>query len=135
MPRLEAPLPVFVYGTLRPGAARGPAAARLAREATCLGPARVRGRLYRVHWYPGLVPSTAEEWVLGDLFALPHRGGLLQALDAYERFRPSQPKRGDFRRDVWEVTGPEGPVRAWVYGYHGPVSERLRIQSGDFLNR
>lgn len=138
MPRrlIRSSPPVFVYGTLRPGAHGNPVAARLRREAAHLGPARVRGRLYRVHWYPGLVPDPdASCWVTGDLFALPPRGDLLAALDAFERYRPAQPRRGDFRRALHEVDTASGPVRAWVYAYHGPVQAGTLIGSGDFLAR
>lgn len=134
MSRLIGRLPVFVYGTLRPEAARGPAAARLMRQGRVLGPARFRGRLYRVQWYPGAVASEAEEWVVGDLIALPAQGDLLARLDAFERYDPRAPHRGEFRRGAWEVEGPEGPMPAWVYTYHGPVWSGARIWSGDFLD-
>ncbi|WP_138465402.1 gamma-glutamylcyclotransferase [Poseidonocella sp. HB161398] len=133
--RRERDLPVFVYGTLRPAAARLPVARRLMREGRLIGPARCPGRLYRIHWYPGLVAGDGpDEEVHGDLIALPPRSGLLALLDAYERFRPDQPRRGDFRRMARPVAGPAGRVEAWVYSYHGPVREDWRIPSGDFLD-
>ncbi len=134
MPRLSRDLPVFVYGTLRPAVAHVAAAKRLKREGRLIGPATVPGRLYMIHWYPGLVPSAEPgEVVHGELFSLPPKRGLMEMLDAYERFRPDQPKRCDFRRAECTVAGPEGAVQAWVYSYHGQVSEDRRIRSGDFI--
>lgn len=127
--------PVFVYGTLRPGAHGNRAATRLLREAKHLGPARLQAKLYRIHWFPGVVLSDdPDDRVKGDLFELPLRGELLAALDAYERYNPRRPKRGDFRRELQQVTTNTGQVTAWVYAYFGPVSEVQRIASGDFLS-
>ncbi|MEM8553433.1 MAG: gamma-glutamylcyclotransferase family protein [Pseudomonadota bacterium] len=128
--------PVFVYGTLRPGAHNNRAAQRLLREAKPLGPAWLQARLYRIHWFPGVILSDdPTDQVRGDLFALPARGNLLTALDVFERYDPKRPKRGDFRRDLHQVLTETGAAKAWVYTYHGPISQSARVLSGDFLAR
>ena len=83
LPGLCAPR-LFVYGTLKTGFDNRWAKA-LGESATLLGPARLRGRLYRVAHYPGLKRSArGNSWVVGELFRLHNPRKLLQALDRYE---------------------------------------------------
>jgi gamma-glutamylcyclotransferase (GGCT)/AIG2-like uncharacterized protein YtfP len=57
---------LFVYGTLRRGCG-SVEAQRLHAQATWLGQGRVRGRLYRVDWYPALVACrSGGDEVTGD---------------------------------------------------------------------
>jgi gamma-glutamylcyclotransferase (GGCT)/AIG2-like uncharacterized protein YtfP len=85
---MEACDHLFVYGTLRRGAQPNGHAALLHGAARFVGRGRVRGRLYRVSWYPGLVDSDdGHDTVVGDVFALPAGESLLAALDAYEDAR------------------------------------------------
>jgi gamma-glutamylcyclotransferase (GGCT)/AIG2-like uncharacterized protein YtfP len=89
---------LFAYGTLLAG--RRPAAiARATRRLAALGAATVRGRLYDLGAYPGLVldPAAASA-VHGTVFALPDDAALLAGLDAYEGFDPRRPARSLFVR-------------------------------------
>jgi len=117
---------LFVYGTLRRGA-RNRFAALLARSARFIGPAKARGRLYRIKHYPGFVPRGPHTgWVLGDVFAVPQRGKLLQALDLYEGLA--------FERTTTKVVLSSGrTIRAWVYCYALDIKGKRRIVSGDFF--
>ncbi len=108
---------LFVYGTLM-SATGHPMAARLAREATLLGPASIQGRLYRIAWYPGVVDTpNAEERVHGELYVLTDPVTSFAWLDAYEGLVAG-------RRDS-EYARLERPARplatadvtAWVYLY------------------
>jgi gamma-glutamylcyclotransferase (GGCT)/AIG2-like uncharacterized protein YtfP len=108
---------LFVYGTLM-SATGHPMAARLAREATLLGPASIQGRLYRIAWYPGVVDTpNAEERVHGELYALTDPVTSFAWLDAYEGLLAG---RGD--NDYARLERPARPlataeVMAWVYLY------------------
>jgi gamma-glutamylcyclotransferase (GGCT)/AIG2-like uncharacterized protein YtfP len=108
---------LFVYGTLMSTAGH-PMAARLAREATLLGPASIQGRLYRIAWYPGVVDTpNAEERVHGELYALTDPVTSFAWLDAYEGLLAG---RGD--NDYARLERPARPlataeVMAWVYLY------------------
>src|SRR5713226_7977498 len=77
------PRNLFVYGTLRRGAQNE--FARLLREqADLIGAGRVRGTLYDLDDYPGLVvPANTQRWVRGEVYRMKDRK-LLAALDEYE---------------------------------------------------
>ena len=50
---------LFVYGSLVAAAAH-PKGARLRQEALFLGPATIAGRLYRVTWFPAILPAEGQ---------------------------------------------------------------------------
>lgn len=114
---------LFVYGTLRAGAHRMHAV--LARGATLLGHARVRGLLVDLGTYPGFVETAENRWVTGELWRL-HDPSLFARLDAYE---------GDeYERRLQEVHPSTGPsLTAWVYVYRGPVDLHAIVEHGDWL--
>ncbi len=109
---------VFVYGTLRRGGAQG---CRM-DAAQWLGTGRVRGELFRVSWYPGLVLREDGGFVKGDVFAVDD--DLLESLDEYEG--------GEYRRVRVVVEG-DAAGDAWIWEWAGEVPEGGRIISGDWL--
>ena len=119
---------LFVYGTLR-SVFQNEFARLLAEGESLLGGARIRGRLYDIGRYPGLVlSSAAEESVAGEVYRLRDAERTLAILDRYEG--------ADFTRvtgDVLLDIGEQAP--AWVYVYNRPVDEKRRILSGDYLDR
>jgi gamma-glutamylcyclotransferase (GGCT)/AIG2-like uncharacterized protein YtfP len=122
---------VFVYGSLRTGAG-GPMQAWLAAAARSIGDARVRGRLFVVDWYPGLVLG-GETWVRGELWVLDDPAILLP-LDAYEGCGPDDRLPHEFVRTRVSVHPERGDaVEAWVYAYAGPTQSLAVIASGDWL--
>jgi gamma-glutamylcyclotransferase (GGCT)/AIG2-like uncharacterized protein YtfP len=126
---------LFVYGTLRRSIAH-PMHALLGGTASSLGDARVRGVLYRVASYPGLVLDGGAGWVLGELYSLRDPDVLAQ-LDAYEGAGPDDSEPREFRRvrTVVEGLGGQGgrEHEAWLYEYGWPVAGLEIIASGDFL--
>ena len=121
---------LFVYGTLRKGIVNK-AATMLSQCAGYAGPAVVRGRLYRLAHYPGLVLSGgAGDWVWGDVYAIDHPLPMFRILDTYEgRTAPRE-----FERTTASVLLESGElVEAWVYVYARSTFGRRRIVSGDFL--
>ncbi len=113
---------IFVYGTLRPG---GSNHFRLADSAS-LGAATVCGRLYRVDWYPALIPDASAGAVAGELFAVSP--DTLASLDAFEG--------SEYRRVRIAVTPADGgaAVTAWIWEFIAPVDETRRIATGDWLS-
>lgn len=106
---------LFVYGSLR-SEFDNPMVRMLRAEAESLGPATVRGSIFRVGAYPAFQPEPdgvvrGERWLLRD----PEK--TLAVLDEYE--------------------GPEYPRvlldGMWIYTYEGAIDPGLRIASGDFL--
>jgi len=125
---------LFVYGTLRRGCAT-PWARRLARESSWLGEAHVRGRLYRIDGYPGLVVTETGGTVRGDLLRLNDPAETLAWLDAYEETGPAFPEPWEYRRVAAPVhQGGRGERRAWTYVYDWPVTELQPLADGDWLS-
>lgn len=125
-----ARLRLFVYGSLRVGQ-DNPMAIRLHRQARYAGTGTVRGCLYEVDWYPGLVLDAAsDERVVGDVVELAPAGAgrLLAQLDEYEGKA--------FRRQAVEVTlADETRVSAFAYTYAASVAGLPRVARGDWLWR
>ncbi len=117
---------VFVYGTLRSGAAQH---ARLA-GATLLDHGFVRGRLYAPGADPGAVlGGPARDRIAGEVFRLRRPVRDLAALDAYEGLVPE----GEYRRVRCSVaTRHLGRIRAWIYVYDRSVAGLAIIPGGVF---
>lgn len=126
----DGPL-LFVYGTLRPGheGEGAPMMRSLAARSKHVGRGDVRGKLYSIDWFPGMVESdSAQDRVIGDVLLLPNDDGLLAELDAYEG--------ADYARREIPVTMADGErITAWTYVWIGALDGATRIESGDFLTR
>lgn len=130
----QFPSLLFVYGTLRRGAT-APLAERLLADAFWRGRASMRGKLYHIAWYPGLVETdNPVDRVVGDLYQLQDDAALWHALDEYEGCSAECPTPHEYQRVRREVVLENGTsYQAWVYLYQGSVEGKARIISGDFL--
>jgi gamma-glutamylcyclotransferase (GGCT)/AIG2-like uncharacterized protein YtfP len=117
---------LFVYGTLMPGCE--PAAMR----ETCagmeiIGPGTVRGVLYDLGSYPGIVEG--EGSVRGVVVRVP--AGAWPALDRYEGCPGCDD--GLFRRIRTTATLDSGQsLECWIYVYARDVHGRTAVASGDW---
>lgn len=119
---------LFVYGTLRHGSGHH-MADFLAERSRSLGEARVRGQLFDLGRFPGmLAPSAPDDWVLGDLLELHDAQQTLSELDRYEDEEGIFPRR---LTKAYDLGGRE--VECWVYFYAGSMAQATRIPSGDYL--
>lgn len=120
---------VFVYGTLRRGEANDINCLQPAPR--YLGPARLRGLLYDLGPYPGLVLG-GEAWVQGEVYAITPE--LERELDRIEEVAPV-PSGEYVRRHVdLELDGRR--LRCLVYEIDAlRVQGRARILSGDWRQR
>lgn len=116
---------VFVYGTLR----RDGSNHFRMEGGAFLGAATVRGRLYKIDWYPGLVLDPAGDPVPGEIFEVG--SGQLAALDEFEGVSAAEVEGSEYRRVETIAQTPQGPVTVWVWEWIGPVKEADRI--GDWL--
>ncbi len=122
---------LFVYGTLRRGA--GAAHQRFLSSARYLCMGKVRGRLYDLGDYPAFVESAADEFVIGEVYALPEAE--LPALDRYEGCGPEDKAPTEYSREIVQVrTEPDGSMSAWTYVYRWPTDQATLIVSGDYLS-
>lgn len=128
---------LFVYGTLRsdsPDSQFG----LIGLAGRFVSRARMRGRLLDLGKYPGLIPPrSADDWVLGEVYALRNSGATLARLDKYEGCAPgTAEEHGWFRRALGDAVLESGrKLSAWVYLYEGPVASRNIIVSGDYMDR
>jgi len=136
---------LFVYGSLRPGCGALPPDSQafaddLHQLSRPLGPGWTQGRLYRVaDWYPAmLAPDGPNDWVRGDVLAVPDTPEFWRMLDAFEEAGPEPEALPDprflYRRLIVPVRLEDGAcTAAWSYLYNHGVDERQRIFSGDWL--
>ncbi|CAA9440034.1 MAG: Para-aminobenzoate synthase, amidotransferase component [uncultured Phycisphaerae bacterium] len=126
---------LFVYGTLMPGHAPACVSDLVARFEP-VGRAAVRGYVYDLGHYPGLVLGDDGQ-VVGHLCELPNDDLLWRRLDAYEGFDPAAPAASLFRRVTAVATrlADGGRVDCQTYVYNRPVRPDRAIASGDWLNR
>ena len=127
---------LFVYGTLKRDS-RNSILHLLDRDATFIGYARMRGLLFDLGMYPGVVASPdSDTWVHGEVYALRSPSDSLARLDTYEGCGINDPDTHEFERIAHEVELTSGETNvAWVYIYKGPTSGRPEIQSGNYLLR
>lgn len=122
---------LFVYGSLRRGSGH-PMSIWLSAYTRVLAAAKVRGSLYRVSYYPGLVPGPG--WVVGELLELEHSSEkeTLVTLDAFEVC--AWLEDDEFRRERTTVVLADGhPCEAWVYWYRGETQALQAVPEGDWL--
>lgn len=129
-------LPVFVYGTLRPGEKNYPH--YLAGRTTAELPGTVDGELFFVvaDGYPYLAPGKGR--VHGELMELqPHcYRATLESLDALEDYHPQDERHSVYLRRTSRVRLVDGRERqAWVYYWNLPERLGVKIASGDFRRR
>lgn len=124
---------LFVYGTLL-RRSRHPMARFLAERGRYAGAAQVRGRLYNLGRYPGMLePFNDDDWVHGDLYDLGEGTTTLVELDAYEQ--AESPLPAYFERRLGEAVRADGTsVPVWIYWYRGEAAESQRIASGRYTN-
>lgn len=125
---------LFVYGTLRKACTTGAHKHYLA-QAGFVSPAKIRGQLFMVDYYPGLTLTDTEHWVIGEVYLLEDYSAL-QALDIYEDCAEQSPPPHEYQRCMAEVVLSNGEtLQAWTYVYQQDTTLLQPIKSGDFLNR
>ena len=118
------PAHLAVYGLLIPGQGAFEAFG-LDRALAPAGACRIRGRLFNLGGYPGLVPGAGT--VHGQLFRIQDPA-CLKRLDAYENYDPADPRGSEYLRRPLKLIEPE--VMAWVYVYNRTPPLGRRIADG-----
>jgi gamma-glutamylcyclotransferase (GGCT)/AIG2-like uncharacterized protein YtfP len=108
---------LFVYGTLRPGHAPREIA-DVVNTLDPIGQGTIRGHLYDLGAYPGVVLDRNAAEVHGEVFAVTDQAALAR-LDTYEGYFPRDHKASLFLRVNAEVTFADGARElCWVYVYN-----------------
>jgi len=123
----EPPFLIFVYGLLRPGQT-GYESLNLATRTRTVAHGRVRGRLYHLGDYPGLILGD-EGIVYGDVLVFDDPK-LWCDLDAYELYDPDQPAASEYCRTSVELI--DCGTEVIVYQYNRPVKGRPIVASGNW---
>ena len=107
---------LFVYGTLRPEAA--PAEVEdLVTQFVSIGRASMRGTVFELHGFPGLVLDPVADPVPGELFEVP--AGAWDRLDLHEGYDPEVKESSLFHRVEAVCETSAGTLeRCFVYVYN-----------------
>lgn len=94
--------------------------------------ATVSGRLYRVHWYPGLVLDGAGDEIHGEVYEVD--ADRLAKLDVFEGLSAGEIEGSEYRRVKAEMVLQDSSVtEAWVWEWIGATDEAQRLADGDWL--
>ena len=104
---------LFVYGTLL-RQSQSPVSSMLSKHSSFIEKGTVRGLLYDIGEYPGLVVNDdSKDEVLGEVFKLKNPSTLLKKLDSYEG-----PEYKRIKAHVYLDNGDH--LSAWVYNFTNP---------------
>jgi gamma-glutamylcyclotransferase (GGCT)/AIG2-like uncharacterized protein YtfP len=124
---------VFFYGTLMTPFNR-PGRQRVDQAMTFVGPGIIRAALFDLGIYPAATPADDGSIVRGEVYQMHDPAAVLTALDEIEGYRPTEPERSLYVRQLIDVSLDYGRVeKAWVYFYNAPLGGAQRIESGDYL--
>ena len=126
---------LFVYGSLRSGF-RSPAYEYISRYFDLVGEGKVRGKLYDLGEYPAAKPADENKYIIGELYKIRNEKEFAWAigqLDDYEGVHVGFDETQLYRRDITEVFINNDVTKAWIYWYHGEVTDKPVIESGDVL--
>lgn len=126
---------IFVYGTLRQDF-NNDNCSILIRYADFIDKAAFQGKLYKIDYYPGVVPSdNPSDLVQGEVYRLNVCEFALVELDKYEECGTGFDEPTEYVREIHFVRLCSGEmIPAWVYVYNRPTDGLGRLPSGDFLN-
>lgn len=127
---------LFVYGSLRRDLAHAMHVV-LARAARLVGEASVRGVLYDLGAYPGLVVTDeGDARVTGELYAFDPGSAqtALEVLDAYEGCSAADPEPHEYRREILSVRLVDGSeFTAWTYLLNRSHAGLTPVPGGDYV--
>lgn len=123
---------LFAYGTLQSFSDQ-PLAKKMRATAANIQAAQVRGRLYKIDYYPGLVLDDSGDWIPGELFSFTENdfSKLIDPLDHYEACHERDPQPHEYKRIQTSITLTENRQRetAWIYEFIQDISKFPKIDS------
>jgi gamma-glutamylcyclotransferase (GGCT)/AIG2-like uncharacterized protein YtfP len=127
---------LFVYGTLLSGYDDKASHNYLNRFGELVGKATMKGKMFMVDYYPGVVLTNENSIVRGELYQIIDAESLFDFLDKYEECVITDILHSEYKREMVDVTlKSTGQIyQAWVYLYNQPTDELELLPKGDFLN-
>jgi gamma-glutamylcyclotransferase (GGCT)/AIG2-like uncharacterized protein YtfP len=127
---------IFVYGTLR-RETNSEMSHLLAKHAEFVDDTSYQGKLYKVDYYPGAVPSDdPNDAVQGEVYLLHQADVTLPLLDQYEEFGPEFSEPNEYIRLKQSVVLENGrTITAWVYVYNHSTEGLESIESANFIQQ
>lgn len=126
--------PLFVYGSLR-SEYNHAAHAYISQYFSLAGQGMVQGKLYDLGSYPGAIPTTGEDTIVGALYEIKDNRYFthaMQLLDDYEGVNPSEDEPAIFKRELTKVYLHNGNMfEAYIYWFAGIITNQPLIESGD----
>ncbi|MCR9287363.1 MAG: gamma-glutamylcyclotransferase [Bacteroidetes bacterium] len=124
---------LFVYGTLMANIKTG-IANKLHEHSRFLGDGWIKGKLYDLGHYPGLIPDlNSESTVFGHVFELFHPLKTIKILDEYENVGQRFGIENEYRRERINITLENRIVECWAYIYNLSPNNLPVITSGNYL--
>lgn len=124
---------IFVYGTLKRDK-HSEMHQFLAKHAEFVDVAGYCGKLYKVDYYPGAVPSDdPNDKVHGEVYLIRHPDVLFRHLDQYEECGREFPEPNEYVRRKQQVRlGSGDTVNAWIYLYNRSTQGLQLIEAAIF---
>ena len=124
---------LFVYGSLM-GSIDSPIARRLRDHADFMGEAVVKGYLYDLGRYPGLIEDLQSNYLVkGHIFKMKNPETLLAILDEYEG-AANPHVLNEYRRDHIKAKLNGHSIECWAYIYNLSTKGLPYIKSGNYLD-
>ncbi|MDB5004310.1 MAG: gamma-glutamylcyclotransferase [Mucilaginibacter sp.] len=123
---------LFVYGTLLIDDNKF--AAYLRSNAIFYNTGTIKGKLYDVGTYPGLIISNDQDYLIkGTIYQLNNAEEILKYLDPYEGFGDEQEQPNLFIRESLPIETSDGVINCWVYLYNLSIDGLNLITHGDYV--
>ena len=126
---------LFVYGTLM-RRFEHPMHEFLMTHAEYLCDGSFQGKLYRISWYPAVVPSSnSADKVYGEVYRIRDTKILFKTLDNYEMCAPDDSTSGEYTRQIAGIRIANGEtLGCHIYLYNWKLDEAQHIPSGKFTS-
>lgn len=125
---------LFVYGTLL-NDIHSMIANHLKTHSKFIGDGTVKGKLYDLGSYPGLIYlPEADTVVFGQVFELNTPQDILATLDTYEGISPDNLSENEYIREIVKVDINGKEEDCWTYLYLLKTDGLKEITSGNYLD-
>ncbi len=123
---------LFVYGTLMRKCKTNEWSVYLQKNAKYLGEAKVKGELYKIDFYPGLV--SGDDWVYGEVYQLKNTESTLHFLDQYEDYQEGDTENSLYLRQETSVVllKEKKSLQCTTYYYNKSIEGLIKYTDGKF---